>query len=75
MARKRTGMGERHKKIMEFLVDFQEENGYPPTIRQIGENIGVSSTSWSIITCASSRRWAISPVTTIPHAASACSRR
>ncbi len=45
MARKRTGMGERHKKIMEFLVDFQEENGYPPTIRQIGENIGVSSTS------------------------------
>jgi len=26
-------------------MDFQRENGYPPTIRQIGEHIGVASTS------------------------------
>ena len=45
MARKRSGLGERHRKIMEFLVEFQDENGYPPTIRQIGENINVASTS------------------------------
>jgi len=45
MARKRSGLGERHRKIMEFLVEFQDENGYPPTIRQIGENISVASTS------------------------------
>lgn len=45
MARKRTGMGERHKLILSFLAEFQAENGYPPTIRQIGESINVSSTS------------------------------
>ncbi len=45
MARKRSGLGERHRKIMSFLGEFMEENGYPPTIRQIGENINVASTS------------------------------
>ena len=45
MARKRSGLGERHRKIMLFLGEFMEENGYPPTIRQIGENINVASTS------------------------------
>jgi len=45
MARKRSGLGERHRKIMSFLAVFMEENGYPPTIRQIGENINVASTS------------------------------
>ena len=32
-------------KILEFLADFQEKNGFPPTIREIGEYIGVNSTS------------------------------
>ena len=45
MARKRSGLGERHRNIMSFLVEFMEDNGYPPTIRQIGENINVASTS------------------------------
>lgn len=30
---------------MTFLGDFQGKNGYSPSIRQIGENIGVGSTS------------------------------
>lgn len=45
MARKSAGMGERHHKIMRFLSKFQDENGYSPSIRQIGEAIGVKSTS------------------------------
>ncbi|MBI9046623.1 MAG: repressor LexA [Anaerolineaceae bacterium] len=45
MPRKNAGLGERHQKIMDFLFSFQEEFGYSPSIRQIGENIGVKSTS------------------------------
>jgi len=45
MARKSAGLGERHFKIMEYLINFQGKNQYSPSIRQIGENIGVSSTS------------------------------
>lgn len=45
MARKSAGISDRHRKIMDFLMKFQEENGYSPSIREIGENIGVSSTS------------------------------
>ncbi len=45
MARKSGGISERHCRIMEFLIQFQEENGYAPSIREIGEYIGVSSTS------------------------------
>jgi repressor LexA len=45
MARKSAGLGERHRKIMEFLTNFQEGNGYSPSIREIGESIGVKSTS------------------------------
>jgi repressor LexA len=45
MARKKVGLGERHKKILRFLEKFQTENGYPPSIREIGENTSISSTS------------------------------
>ena len=45
MARRKAGLGERHKKILQFLEIFQEENGYPPSIREIGENTNISSTS------------------------------
>ncbi len=45
MARKKIGLGERHRKIMLFLEKFQTKNGYSPSIREIGQNIGVSSTS------------------------------
>ncbi len=45
MARKSGGLGERHYKIMEFLSKFQDANHYSPSIREIGESIGVNSTS------------------------------
>ena len=45
MARKKVGLGERHKKILKFLEYFQAENGYPPSIREIGVNTSISSTS------------------------------
>ena len=45
MARKSKGLGERHKKILAFLQTYQGRMGYPPTIREIGEDTGISSTS------------------------------
>ena len=45
MARRSEGLGKRHKKILEFLSEFQDQNGYSPSIREIGESIGVRSTS------------------------------
>ncbi len=45
MARKKAGLSERHKKILKFLELFQVENGYPPSIREIGENTNITSTS------------------------------
>ncbi|MBI9051986.1 MAG: repressor LexA [Anaerolineaceae bacterium] len=45
MARKSSGLGERHEKILIYLKQFQDEAGYSPSIRQIGESIGVNSTS------------------------------
>src|SRR5574340_1363333 len=45
MARRSEGLSERHKKILAFLTQFQENNGYSPSIREIGESINVRSTS------------------------------
>ena len=45
MARRSEGLSDRHRKIMQFLEKFQEENGYSPSIREIGDYIGVKSTS------------------------------
>jgi repressor LexA len=45
MARRTTRLGERHRKIMQFLTSFQETKGYSPSIREIGESINVKSTS------------------------------
>lgn len=45
MARKSKGLGERHKKILKFLKEYQDREGYPPTIREIGEETDISSTS------------------------------
>lgn len=38
-------LSERQRKILGFIVDFTEINDYPPTIREIGEKVGISSTS------------------------------
>jgi repressor LexA len=45
MARRSEGLSERHRKIMDFLSQFQDQTGYSPSIRQIGDSIGVKSTS------------------------------
>lgn len=45
MPRRRKGLGERHKKIIEVFSRFQDQNGYPPSIREIGRLAGISSTS------------------------------
>jgi repressor LexA len=46
MARKRKpGLSERQKKILQVLESFQEENGYPPSIREICDLADISSTS------------------------------
>ncbi len=43
MAKKK--LSERQKRMIEFIQDFWQDNGYPPTIREIGENCEISSTS------------------------------
>ncbi len=45
MVRKSKGLGERHQRILDFLEEYQKENKYPPSIREIGEKTGISSTS------------------------------
>ena len=45
MARKRKGLGERHHRIMQVLERFTDQNGYPPSIREIGRRANISSTS------------------------------
>jgi repressor LexA len=43
--RRSEGLGDRHRRIMEFLNTFQEQHGYSPSIREIGRHISVESTS------------------------------
>ena len=38
-------LSERQNKMIEFIGHFTENRGYPPTIRQIGEAVDISSTS------------------------------
>ncbi len=36
---------ERQQGILDFIQEFIEENQFPPTIREIGKRVGISSTS------------------------------
>ncbi len=45
MVRKSEGLSKRHQLILKFLADFDEKNGYSPSIREIGKSINVRSTS------------------------------
>jgi repressor LexA len=38
-------LSERQRKIVEFLGEYTDEHGYPPSIREIGAAAGISSTS------------------------------
>ena len=35
----------RQRQIWDFLVDYGEQHGYPPTVREIGEAVGLASPS------------------------------
>lgn len=35
----------KQREILEFMVRYQEEKGYPPAVREIGTAVGLSSTS------------------------------
>ena len=39
------GLTERQRQILEFITKRIEEQGYPPTIREIGEQMGIKSTN------------------------------
>lgn len=45
MARRKEGLGDRHKKILEVLEHYDDNVGYPPSIREIGKEADISSTS------------------------------
>lgn len=46
MARKRSkGLTERQKRILSVLEDYQDQVGYPPSIREICDKASISSTS------------------------------
>jgi repressor LexA len=36
---------ERQERILEVIRDFTEHHGYPPSVREIGERVGLSSSS------------------------------
>ena len=35
----------RQRQIYEYIVSFTEENGYPPSVREIGEAVDLKSPS------------------------------
>ncbi len=38
-------LSQRQQHILEFIRQYGEEHGFPPTIREIGQAVGISSTS------------------------------
>jgi repressor LexA len=38
-------LSERQRKMLDFIQKFSQQSGYPPSIREIGEAVGISSTS------------------------------
>jgi repressor LexA len=45
MVRKSKGITDKHIKVLEFVNAYQNEHGRPPSIREIGEKVKISSTS------------------------------
>jgi len=45
MVRKSKGITDKHVKVLEFLMDYQTKYGRPPSIREIGDKLKISSTS------------------------------
>lgn len=40
-----SALSERQQRILRFIYEFTNRHHYPPTIREIGDNVGISSTS------------------------------
>src|SRR6476661_6453693 len=40
-----SGLTPRQRKVLEVIRDSVERRGYPPTVREIGEAVGLTSTS------------------------------
>lgn len=38
-------LSDRQRRMLDFIVSFSDDNGYPPSIREIGQAVGISSTS------------------------------
>lgn len=38
-------LSDRQLKVIQFIMQFTDQNGYTPTIREIGDGVGISSTS------------------------------
>src|SRR5215216_3246727 len=38
-------LSERQKNILKYIETYVDERGYPPSIREIGDQVGISSTS------------------------------
>lgn len=38
-------LSDRQRRMLDFIVSFTEDSGYPPSIREIGKAVGISSTS------------------------------
>ena len=36
---------ERQRRILQAIAEFKAERGYPPSVREIGERVGLSSSS------------------------------
>ena len=45
MAKIRKGLSQRHTNILNCIQEWQTEKGYPPSIREIGSETQISSTS------------------------------
>ncbi|MGH2625575.1 MAG: LexA family protein, partial [Anaerolineales bacterium] len=38
-------LSDRQRRMVDFIQKWTAQNGYPPSIREIGEAVGISSTS------------------------------
>src|SRR5712691_8772950 len=38
-------LSDRQKNILKYIQSYVDERGYPPSIREIGDRVGISSTS------------------------------
>lgn len=43
MAKKKSGITEKQNNVLDFIKRFSAEHGYPPSIREIGDALGLSS--------------------------------